>query len=49
MTEEQKGYVECNSCGALTETTWEKACNEGCPVCCSTKVGIYGKDPRESK
>jgi len=35
--------VECEVCGSTTDNIeWTKACHEGCPICGSHKVAIYG-------
>ena len=40
-------WIICGSCGQDTKTTWEKACNEGCPVCGYPNTEVYGSNPNE--
>lgn len=47
MNKDKPTWIICGSCGQDTKTTWEKACNEGCPVCGYPNTEVYGSNPNE--
>lgn len=47
--DEKEWIVDCKTCGSKSETSWNKAANDGCPICCSFKVSIYHRKNLQKK
>jgi Zn finger protein HypA/HybF involved in hydrogenase expression len=45
--EKVRGMFECNSCGATGSAEFKYLCEEGCPICGSLNVNIYGGEDVE--
>jgi len=44
MTKEGLGFFECISCGATGAMNFHELCEEGCPVCTSHNINMYGDE-----
>lgn len=36
--------VKCGTCGSETEAEFKDACENGCPVCGSGDIEVYGEE-----